>query len=462
MIHDWGVLNKLCFNTNKTKAIVFNKPRHRNLYTHVPTLRMDGKHIAVVRELKYLGIILDHTLSWNSHIEYITKHTGYIMHAFAKVARSTWGLGGNAKGAIYDSIFVPIITYGCGTWSVAAEKVHQKRKLISAQRRALLLITKAYRTTANVSLQLLARKPPIDKYINYLQKLCKIKRGDSPASHSEHFIEESWEENIPFQHTLSPYTNNRYIETSPASCAITIFTDGSKYENNVGASFVVYCKKIEIYCKSFQLGPLCSIFQAELYAILQAVVWCEWIINNTQIIIITDSLSSLNAIKKLSDHPLAFYIQRILVDSDNDYYFKWIRSHSEVWGNDRADHLAKTASVDQNIVVSYNKISTKILKEILCEDMLMDWQRDWDDNISITKQFFPNILKFLHNTWILVTHHTVQFYTGHGRFNSYLSCFTSHNNKLCPVCGINDSSYHYIFECPMTETERHQLMHFPE
>ncbi|XP_067123194.1 uncharacterized protein [Centruroides vittatus] len=379
------------------------------------------------------------------------------MHAFAKVARTTWGLSYKAMETIYDSIFLPVLTYGCGTWGSAVEKVHPKRKLISAQRRALLLITKAFRTSSNASLQVLARKPPVDKYINYLHKIWSIKCGNFSASVSDLFDGESWEGNIPYKYAISPYTNFRFNEVSSTDCVITIYTDGSKCGSHVGASFVMYRNETEIFCNLFRLGSLCNIFQVELYAILQAIKWCERVANNTRIAIITDSLSSLSVIRRKSAHPLVFNIQQLLVDTDNEYYFQWTHSHCNNWGNDRADELAKMAAEDQNIIISYNKVSTKVLKAVLWNQMIEDWQIDWNLNTSITKQFFPDIKKFLHNTWIAVTHHSVQFYTGHGHFNSYLTRFTSHTNNLCPVCDVIDGSLHYIFECPMTECKRHCL-----
>ncbi|XP_023226394.1 uncharacterized protein LOC111627071 [Centruroides sculpturatus] len=308
------------------KAVVFNKPGQRNIYARVPTLRMNNKRIAVVRDLKYLGIILDHRLLWNKHIQHITEHTGFIMHEFAKVARSTWGLGGMAMSAIYDSIFIPVLTYGCGTWGAAVKKEHPRQKLTSAQRRALLLITKAYRTTPTASLQVLARKPPIDKYITHVQRIWKIKCGFHLATLSNVFDAESWEENIPFKCTLSPYTKSKFNEISPTNCAIIIYTDGSKCENHVGASFVVYRNDVEIYYNVFRLGAFCNVLQAELFAILKAIDWCEGVVNNAKIAIVTDSLSSLTMLRKESTHPLAFTILPTLIDSDNEYYFSWKKS----------------------------------------------------------------------------------------------------------------------------------------
>ncbi|XP_067129839.1 uncharacterized protein [Centruroides vittatus] len=456
-IYEWGLNHKLAFNASKSKAIVFNRAGQRNLYARVPTLHMNGKKIKVVRELKYLGIMLDHSLTWNSHIQYITTHTSSIMHAFAKVAKTNWGLGASAMTAIYDSIFIPVLTYGCGVWGCAANKVHQKRKLISAQRRALLLITKAYRTIPNVCLQVLACKPPIDQYINFLQKIWYIKLGHPPSTQSSHFTDEALEVDIPFSHTLRHYTSFKFISGYPTDCDVTIYTDGSKREHLVGSSFVAYRDGLEIYHDLFRLGPLCSIYQAELFAILQALKWSDRVVSNGKITVITDSFSSITAIINNIDHPLVYDIQCVLLNSDNTYYFSWIHSHNGVIGNDRADELAKIAAEELANAIDYNSISIKVLKAILWNEMILTWQTAWDVNTSLTKRFFPDISKRLRNNWININHHNVQFFTGHGRFNSYLTRFTSCENDLCLVCEVTNSSLHYIYDCPMVECERHFL-----
>ena len=57
-----------------------------------------------------------------------------------------------------------------------------------------------------------------------------------------------------------------------------IYTDGSRFtegnEVKVGCAYVVYCKNSEVFFKLFKLSPRSTVFQAELYAIKEAVQWC--------------------------------------------------------------------------------------------------------------------------------------------------------------------------------------------
>ena len=51
---------------------------------------------------------------------------------------------------------------------------------------------------------------------------------------------------------------------------ITVYTDGSKTWNGVGAGFVIYHKAQRIYTHSLKLSKHTTVFQAEIYAIYEA------------------------------------------------------------------------------------------------------------------------------------------------------------------------------------------------
>jgi len=57
---------------------------------------------------------------------------------------------------------LPIVTYGAATWYDRVDHSHVRRNLSAAQRAILLLLTKAYRTAATSSLQIVAAKLPLD------------------------------------------------------------------------------------------------------------------------------------------------------------------------------------------------------------------------------------------------------------------------------------------------------------
>ena len=67
-ITDWLKNNRLSLNSCKTSYILFNKKAHKKTFT----ITFDGKTLAQVGSVRYLGVILDNKLDWNKHISYLT------------------------------------------------------------------------------------------------------------------------------------------------------------------------------------------------------------------------------------------------------------------------------------------------------------------------------------------------------------------------------------------------------
>ncbi|XP_067140783.1 uncharacterized protein [Centruroides vittatus] len=457
-VYNWGIEHKLHFNPIKTKGIVFNKPRGSNLYRRPPHLVMNGNVIKVEKTLKYLGVFIDFRLSWDKHIEFITNRTGLIFQAFAQVARKNWGLSTDAMAIIYDAIYIPIITYACGTWGWATSKVHTKRKLISSQRRALLLLTKAYRTANNQSLQVIARRPPIDMFVIQRCKLQQVKWGNTIQTTFRNITYDEVEWAFPFYETTNPdilvYCDDNNVQKTD----IQIFTDGSRINGMVGCSFVAYINNDEIYNQTIRLDTCCTVFQAEMLAIKLAINWTKDSYDNAYIHIYTDSLSALNIINSTKLHPIAEEIRQLIRLSNCNYTVTWVRAHQGTTGNERADTLAKQAAENTSLIINYNKLSQRTLRRMLWEDTMYNWQDRWNENRShITYDYIPDIQQFYKLKWFTPDYYTTQFFTGHGKFASYLARFTNRTSNECPTCHIIDGSKHYFYNCVMTERERQEL-----
>ncbi len=70
-LSNWLIDNRLSLNTDKIEYSIFHT--NRTLIPDNCTQLSFGNYtINRVRESKYLGIILDGTLSWDSHIKYLT------------------------------------------------------------------------------------------------------------------------------------------------------------------------------------------------------------------------------------------------------------------------------------------------------------------------------------------------------------------------------------------------------
>ena len=69
-LYTWLIVNRLALNISKTNFIVFhpqNKEKKRI------TIRINKYTIQEKNEIKYLGVILDASLTWKQHIDKLIK-----------------------------------------------------------------------------------------------------------------------------------------------------------------------------------------------------------------------------------------------------------------------------------------------------------------------------------------------------------------------------------------------------
>ncbi|GBM92596.1 hypothetical protein AVEN_106216-1 [Araneus ventricosus] len=158
---------------------------------------------------------------------------------------------------------------------------------------------------------------------------------------------------------------------------LMIFTDGSKMDGRVGCAFVVFCNKTELDYSKFRLNDSSTVFMAEEIAIQQAVQYVK--ANGLgQVNIISDSWSALMALSAVEE-------ARDIMNNIKEYKGKitltWIdldRAHMGNFGNERADQLAKEATLISDEIISFvpsrNQIrneGNKIIKGL--------WQNRWND-----------------------------------------------------------------------------------
>ena len=136
---------------------------------------------------------------------------------------------------------------------------------------------------------------------------------------------------------------------------ISIYTDCSKTEHHVGAGMVALKISREIHIETQKLNVECTVFQVELCCIGMAV---DWILNQRKKTASyannVDSKATLLVIaNKHSTHPLAVDTRRktIELSTATSITFHWIKGHTGLKRNERADYLAKT-------VASYNPTTT--------------------------------------------------------------------------------------------------------
>ncbi len=131
-IYDWLTSNKLALNVSKTKFMVFHSARKIVTY---PCLKLNNIEIEKVQTFNFLGLVLNSSLKWNTHINHIRT----------KIAR-TIGLMTRLKHIypraalliLYNALIIPNFTYCLLVWG---SKVVNDHPLHLLQKRALRIIT---------------------------------------------------------------------------------------------------------------------------------------------------------------------------------------------------------------------------------------------------------------------------------------------------------------------------------
>jgi len=134
IIHLWTKRWKIKINESKSSFITFTLKRET-----CPQVTMNDISIPVCSEVKYLGLILDSKLTWNSHIINKRKALNARLHLLRPLLRSKMNI--NNKLLIYKSLLKPLWTYGIQLWGTA--KPSNTKKIQAFQSICLRLLSSA-------------------------------------------------------------------------------------------------------------------------------------------------------------------------------------------------------------------------------------------------------------------------------------------------------------------------------
>ncbi|GBM70459.1 hypothetical protein AVEN_15992-1 [Araneus ventricosus] len=103
---------------------------------------------------------------------------------------------------------------------------------------------------------------------------------------------------MPHPYERSPINLVSYYKSIEDNFPVVCTTDGSKINSKVGLAFVVFQDHIETEVHQFRIRDECTVFQAELLCIAQAVNWIRTNENiSSNFLICSNSFYSLYALK---------------------------------------------------------------------------------------------------------------------------------------------------------------------
>ena len=85
-ITTWLKSNKLTLNVNKTHYMIFHRAKIKVPHSH-PPLCINYSTLSKTQHFKYLGVLLDHTVSWIQHITYVKNKISKGMGIMYKAQR---------------------------------------------------------------------------------------------------------------------------------------------------------------------------------------------------------------------------------------------------------------------------------------------------------------------------------------------------------------------------------------
>lgn len=171
LINNWMTENHLELAPHKTEAVIFKGKRNRADIV----FNIGITQITPQKSVKYLGIWLDENLTFSEHVKQIKTKAENRVAALSRVMPN---IGGPSfeKRKVLAGVAKSIIMYGAPIWGKALSSKKNRDLVESIQRKSLLRVTSAYRTTSIKALQVIAGVLPIDIQVEEAMELYQASR----------------------------------------------------------------------------------------------------------------------------------------------------------------------------------------------------------------------------------------------------------------------------------------------
>lgn len=155
----WSERFGLTFSASKTMGMVTKGQLVPGFY-----LNFGRERIKTVEKIKYLGIMMDQKMQYDSQILNITEKSTDEFSRLRGAVGKDWGITFETAMILYKAIYVPRVTYAASVWMKDWNKTI-RYKIMRSQRLPLLAISGAYRTTSTEALQVITGVLPLDLQI---------------------------------------------------------------------------------------------------------------------------------------------------------------------------------------------------------------------------------------------------------------------------------------------------------
>jgi len=376
---------------------------------------MDNIPVKFVSSTRVLGVTLDSKWLFHEHISKQCTKAKRMIFMIIKHCSIKWGLNQTVLNTIWVSYIQPVLLYLPLTWISSVEKQRCQKQLESVQRIFAIKMIKSFKTVSYETSITLSKLVPVMQSCHQIALCSATKRIQQLETNvmsisviqnlkSKYKLEDS---NYDFLTKENNYIENDNLNISidndkcisklsiykqlTVNNTLNIFTDGSKTSEHTGCASVIYLNKFKKVVILNKLDINNSIFQAETSALYISLMYVSYIRINEyeRINIFTDSMSLLKSLQNTKRSTNLISITRkllsLLLKSGHNINLCWCPSHSDIEGNEVADHYAKsTASLN---TITYVPLPISYLKSVIKTNGRIIWKDRWthSNNSSTTK-----------------------------------------------------------------------------
>ena len=510
----------LNINESKTSFMIFTRKK----LTRIPTLSLNNTDINFVTSFKFLGVFLDGpTLTWKQHVSYLVNKSTQSLNVMKSLASTKWGAHRNMLILFYQSYIRSRIIYAIQVYSSASKSILSRLEIV--QNSAIRIITGLRRSTPIPAIQFESNLFPIELVIKMFVLRYYYRIFSLPSNHilKQLFLDQriiidsySWEtlshkspflkralslcdefelplnwDNEEFSRFVFPpwfdpkdFINTVFIQMKKTDMGdeevqqifsflnfaefkdfVKIYTDGTKQSNgSVGAAIFVDDISATF---SWRLDSNHSILSAELFAIFQGISFASQHFKNQNIVIFTDSLSSLlgiqNPARKVFNKLICAILQQIYfyMIRNVKIVLQWIPSHKGIVGNNIVDQVAKTACSYGTITYlpfAYNDL-VKLVSERINRARVDHW-----DLTKNSLHFYKAVPDLKRYEWISLNNRSydvllARFRSGCVDLNYFLFNIKKRDNPFCDHClGEKETVEHFVLQCQYYNAARSNLI----
>ena len=381
-----------------------------------PDVRFNGSVIERTNQLRYLGMYFDRMLTFRQHVEATTLKCRKGLSVLKAMASK--GIEQRHLFQLYQSVVLSIMDYGLGLTTISTTNL---QKLDRVQNEAMRTILGTTRDTPTEAMRYILDLPPmhsrqkvaqVKAYLSAVEnpqnplheatkdmKGDRLQRGKSWMGQAEDSIklvcelaelkqEKEWVE-LPsqLQHFcqthISPHLGRQcqewtagkteaeirtILEQITKDSDILVYTDGSVTEHQSGWGYTVKQAGATIHEDSAAYRHKTASLTMEVEAVSRALHWLatKEASPKTKAVILTDSMSLLQKVKAgMIRSEWLDPLKRIRL---KDITWMYCPGHAGVKGNERADRLAGSATIQEGLLLGKSEVLRQLRKALQARD----------------------------------------------------------------------------------------------